>query len=338
MIKWLTYLTALIGLMGCSSHQDELHIFTWSDYIHPDIIEQFEKEANCRVVIDTFDSNESMYAKLKLGGISYDLIFPSNYFVQIMQKQGMLQPIPYHEIPNLKYIEPQYLSPEEYYVPFMLSLSGLAYRKDKVKDFNPSWGMFGREDLKGRMTMLNDIREAMGAALKYLGYSLNTIDKKQIEEAADLLIKWKNNLAKFENEQYKNGIASAEYLVVQGYNGDILQVMQENEEVDFAYPKEGSAISIDMIVIPKNAHHIELAKKFINFMCKPEIAAINIAHTLFLSPNTGAFELLDPILRNNPALFPSKEILEKSEMIEDLGKEGELYNRAWDRVKTQFAH
>ena len=327
------FLVSLI-LAGCSSSEQELYIFCWVDYIAPEVIEEFEKEYHCTVILDTFDSNESMYAKLKLSATPYDLIIPSSYFVQLMQNQGMLQPINLSAIPNIKFLDPLYRSESDYDIPFSISFTGIAYRKDKVSDFDSTWNIFARKDLKGRMTMLNDIREVFGAALRYLGYSINTTNETEINEAANLIISWKKNLAKFENEQYKNGIASAEYLVVQGYNGDILQVMQEHPQVAFVLPKEGTTFSSDNMVIPFNAENVQLAEQFINFLLEPKIAYQNMLHTQFTIPNTGAYEMLSPEMRQNPAIFPPASILDKIEKIKDIGPAIVLYNRAWDRIKA----
>jgi spermidine/putrescine transport system substrate-binding protein len=280
-----------------------------------------------------------MYAKLKLGASGYDIIFPSNYFMNIMNQQNMLDPLNTSSIPNLKNLDPAYLnkidrSLLQFGVPYMVSSAGIVYRQDKVKDVEPSWGVFGLPNYKGRMTMLNDVRETMGVALKFLGFSANTVEANQIDQAVQLLIDWKPNLAKFESEQYKAGIASAEYLIVNGYNGDALQVMKENKYVNFVYPKEGITFSMDFMVIPKEANQKKLAHAFINFLLEGEIAAENIEHSLFLSPNQTAYEHLSDELKNNSVLFMPKEVLEKAELIQYLGEEGALYNKAWDRVKA----
>lgn len=332
-------LIAGVFFSGCSSPESELHLYTWGDYIKPEIVERYEKEHNCRIIIDTYDSNEAMYAKLKVGASDYDLIFPSGYLVEIMQDQGMLLHIDRKEIPNTKYLDANYLKQsnpliEQYGVPYLMSLSGVAYRNDRLKIEDPSWGVFGKSEYKGRMTMLNDLRETIGSALRYLGYSINTHDETEVQDAVRLLIDWKKNLAKFESEQYKNGIANAEYLVVQGYNGDILQVMRENPNVSFYLPKEGSVIALDYAVIPKRARNPDAAKAFINYLLDPEIAAENIAFTLFLAPNTGAYKLLSESLRNNPILFPPAEIMEKSEVIRNLGENADIYYNAWDQIKA----
>ncbi len=332
-------LICLLAGSGCSKSKPELYVYIWSDYISSDVIKKFEKEYNCKVVVDTYDSNESMYAKLKLGAAGYDLLFPSNYILGIMHKEGMLQPINRELIPNAKYFDSKYqrfVNPgsEAYSLPYMMSYTGLIYRTDRIHDLKPSWGVFGRKDLRGRMTMLNDIRETLGAGLKYLGFSINTIDPNQITQARDVVVGWKKNLAKFESEQFKNGIASAEYLVCHGWNGDAMQLMQENDDVGFVVPEQGSVVSFDYMVIPHDARHVELAHKFMNFLYRPDNAAENMSFTYYVFPNVGAYPLLSEGLANHPILFPSQEILDRSEVILDLGPNITKYIKAWDYIKA----
>ncbi len=326
-------------LISCGPKKQELHVYSWADYIKPEIVEQFEKEHDCYVVIDTFESNESMYAKLRLGGGGYDIIVPSNYFLEIMQKADMLQPINKEALPNLRYLSPtiKKLVDKESMrvgVPYMMTPTGLAWRNDRVKDFDPSWSVFDSQSLKGRMTMLNDPREAIGAALKYNGFSVNTKNLDELERAKEQLITWKAQLAKFESEQYKNGIASGEYLVVQGYSGDILQVMAENDAVGFGLPKEGTTTSIDFLVIPKNAQKVSLAHEFINYLYTPEVACANMNFTCYLCPNTEGLKLINPNLKKLFKTFLDDETLQKIEIIHDLGTTSEAYNKVWDEVKA----
>jgi spermidine/putrescine transport system substrate-binding protein len=341
-MKVLYLALMLVGLLlsGCGSNEKELHVYSWGDYINPEVIKDFEKEYDCRVIVDTYDSNESMYAKLKAGASGYDIIFPSNYFLDLLEKQGMLQPIQIDQVPNLKNLDTaliQLIKAEvkTSSVPYMVTFTGLGYRQDRIHEMIDSWDAFGQVKWRGRMTMLNDFRETLGAGLKYLGYSVNTTNESEIEAAADQVIKWKKNLAKFESEQYKNGIATAEFLVVHGYCGDILQVMQEDAGVNFLYPKEGALIACDYLAIPKKAREIELAHHFIDYLYEPEVAARNMKWTLFLSPNKEAYAHLQPYLRNNPVLFPSNETLRQAELIQDIGEDVVKYYRAWDRVKSE---
>lgn len=336
MIKSLFSFLLLFFVSGCfSSNEKTLHIFTWSDFFDPELIEKFEEEFSCRVVTDTYDSNESLYAKLKLGQTGYDLIFPSGYYLDILYSQGLILPLDKDKIPNLAKLDPQYYKEATPLigVPFIVSFSGIAYRKDRLQSIDPSWTVFSRTDLKGRMTMLNDIRETLGAALKVLGYSINTKNPEEIEEAGDLLISWKPNLAKYESEQYKSGIANAEFLVVQGYSIDVMQIEEEDENVKFILPKEGGILSIDYIAMPNGAKNKDLGLAFMNFMLDPEHAAQNMEYIKALIPITEAYEKLGSQMRNSPILFPSIENLQKMEEIKDLGGDIVHYFKVWERVK-----
>jgi spermidine/putrescine transport system substrate-binding protein len=334
-------LAAVLGCAGCGggkTEQPALHLYTWSDYIKPELVSRFEAENRCRVVIDTFDSNEAMYAKLKAGASGYDVITPTSYMVSLMRGQGMLRPLDPALLPNRVHVDPEYLAiavdkAMEHSVPYMLTNTGIAYRRSKVRDFQPSWGMFDRADLKGRMVMLNDMRETIGAALKFLGYSLNSTDPGELEQAKQVVLRWKANLAKFENEQYKNGIASGEFLLVHGYSGDILQVQAEDGDIGFAMPREGGAISCDDLVIARSAPQPRLAHAFINFLHDPAVAAENTAFTQFLCPNRDSYPLLDAAIRSNPGIFLPAEVKAKCEVLNDLGERNALFVKVWDEIK-----
>ena len=329
----------VVWVMGCKKPAPELHVYTWADYIKPELVQRFEKENGCKVVIDTFDSNEAMYAKIKAGAGGYDIITPSSYMVDLMQRQGLLQDLDHKRLPNLANVDAAYLKLTQdgamkHSVPYMLTNTGLAYLQSKVEDFEPTWASLERPGLKGRVTMLNDMRETIGAALKFLGYSLNTRNERELEQARDVLIRWKKNLAKFENEQYKIGIANGEFLLVHGYSGDLLQAQSENEDVLFVVPREGTSIASDDLVIPKAAKEVGLAHAFINFLQDPAVAAENSNFITYVAPNKAAYPLLDESLRNNPAIFLPAEIQAKCEVIWDLGVDNAKYTKIWDEVKA----
>ncbi|OAI58123.1 hypothetical protein AYO49_01315 [Verrucomicrobiaceae bacterium SCGC AG-212-N21] len=318
---------------------DTLHIYTWADYISPDLVKRFEKEQGCKVVIDTFDANETMFAKLKAGATGYDLIFPTSYMVKVMNDQGMLQAIDHSQVPNAKNVDPEALAKVydkkmEHSVPYTLGYAVLAYRKDRVKNVEPSWAIFNRADLKKRMTIFDDMRETIGAALKHLGYSLNSRDERQLAEARDVVIGWKKNIAKFDNEGYKAGLDSGEFLVVQGYSGDLWQVAQENEKVEIVIPKEGVSIGCDEMVIPKSAPNAKLAHAMINFLLDAEVAAENMVEIGYLCPNTAALKQVDKEFLTNPAVTIPDDVKAKCEAIEDLGADLPKWTKVWDEVKA----
>ena len=337
---WTVACAVALGVAcGCAEKKPTLHIYTWSDYVKPELVQRFEAENGCQVVIDTFDSNESMYAKLKAGATGYDLLFPSSYMVKIMNDQGMLQKLDPARLPNRGNIDPAYLTmafdPEmEHSVPYTVTVTCLGHLGGKVEGFEPTWGMFDRADLKGRMTLLNDHRETIGAALKYLGHSLNTLDERELAEAKEVVLRWKKNIAKFENEQYKTGLASGEFLLTHGYSGDLMLVQSENEDIQISVPREGSALSFDDMVIPVGASQPELAHRFINFVLDPHVAAELTEFIYFLCPNEVSYQYLSPEIREDPILFPPPEVVEKLEMIRDLGEGNVLYTRLWDQIKA----
>jgi len=332
-------LAALTLCAGCRSGSPILHVYTLADYVKPELVRQFEQAHGCRVVIDTFDSNEAMYAKLKAGATGYDVITPSSYMAKIMREQGMLQTLDPAQLPNIRHVDRDYLriatDPDmRYSVPYMITLSGIAYLTSRVADFKPTWSMFDRADLKGRMTMLNDVRETLGAALKSLGFSLNTTSERELAAARDVVIRWKRNLAKFENEQYKTGLASGEFLLVHGYSGDILQVQADNEDIAFAVPEEGTSLACDDLVIPKDARQVALAHAYINFLHEPAVAAANTEFINYLCPNRSSYELLKEELKRNQTLFPPPEVRARCEVIADLGADNAKYTKVWDEIKA----
>ena len=271
-LKLAALATAVSALLwGCGPSKPVLNLYTWSDYIDENLVKEFEKQYNCKVVIDTFDSNEFMYAKLKAGGSGYDVIVPTSYMSKIMNDQKMLLKLDHSKLPNSKYIDKRYLDnlaidkKMEYCIPYMLGYTCIAYNKEKLGDIPQTWEVFSNEKNKGRMTMLNDYRETIGAGLMFNGYSINTRNEKELEKAKEQVLKWKKNLAKFDNEVYKAGIQSGEFLVVQGYSGDLFQVLDESPNLSFMIPKEGVMIACDDMVIPASADNPELAYKFINF-------------------------------------------------------------------------
>ncbi|GAB5560880.1 MAG: extracellular solute-binding protein [Synoicihabitans sp.] len=327
---------------SCAPKKPVLHIYIWSDYMADGLFEEFAAANDCEVVVDYYDSNEVLHAKLKGGATGYDLIFPSSYMIRLMAEDGLLQKLNHANIPNIKNLDPIFVGKVSidkkmvHSIPYMTGATGLAYRKDEVKDFEASWRIFEREDLAGRMTLLDDPREVLGAALKVLGHSLNTSDPVAIEEAADLVIKWKKNIAQFASEANKAGVASKEFYVVQAWGGDIQQIIDENEDPNlaFALPQEGFPMWEDTMAIPSSADNVELAEKFINFMHDPVIAARNIEFNSYLCPNWASYNHLSEEVLQNPIVIIPKDLLAKGEQIQDVGENLALYTAAWDRVKS----
>jgi spermidine/putrescine transport system substrate-binding protein len=315
-----------------------LHIFTWADYVSPQCIETFEAKHDCRVIIDTFDSNETLYAKLKAGATGYDVLFPTSYMIQIMNQEGLLIPLDHSKLPNIKNIDSTVLDKVmdktmQHSVPYTLAYAVIAYRKDKITSPKPTWSLFENPAAAQRMTLFDDMRESIGAALKSLGYSINTRSDTELAAAQAVLLRWKKNAAKFDNEGYKSGLDSGEFILVHGYSGDLFQVAQENEKVGILIPEEGVTMGCDEMVIPKTAPQKELAHAFINHLLDPDVAAENMQWMGYLCPNTAALKKVTPEFLQNPAVIIPEAIRSKSEVIQDLGPDLAKYTQVWDAVK-----
>lgn len=329
----------LLGLFaGCKS-KPTLHLYCWADYISPDLIRTFEKANNCRVVYDTFDSNEAMFAKLQAGATGYDIIFPSHYVVDSLVQNGKLAELDHSKLICLEHLDKEVLAvmPDKdckYSVPYTMSYTGIGYNKETVKDFKPSWTMFDRKDLQRRATLLDDKREVIGAALLTAGLDPNSTKPEDLQKAKEIIKGWAANVSKFENEQYKNGLASNEFHLVMGYSGDLMQIIEENPNLAFVIPEEGALMSCDVMVIPATAPNPELAYAFINFIHDPTNAAQNIEYTYYLSPNKDAYPMLPESIRKNPGIFIERRVFERSRFTVDQ-KEGEAeFNKLWEEIKA----
>lgn len=338
----LSATAALLVLTSCGNSKPVLNIYNWGDYLAEDVIKQFEKEYNCVIKMDEFDSNESMYAKLKAGAGGYDLIVPSAYAAKLMQKQDMLETLDHDKLPNvMKYYDNKYttlaLDPElSYTVPYFVSFTGIGYLESKVKDFKPSWKMFEREDLKGRTSLLNDQREVVGCALRALGYEdVNERDQKKIDEAVALAKVWKKQIAKFGVDDVTQSLASGEFLMIHTYSGNILQVSMENPDAKFVIPEEGSTVTFDCFAILKDAKEKDLAYKFIDFIYRPEVCAENMNEIQYVTPHKTAVTLVNEDLRNNPAFNIPQDQFDRCCPLQDLGDDNALYTKAWDKIRQE---
>ncbi|MDR2518385.1 MAG: extracellular solute-binding protein, partial [Spirochaetaceae bacterium] len=246
---------------------NRLFIYNWTYYTPKSVIEKFQQEYHVTVTYDEFPSNEDMYAKIKAGGTGYDIIFPSGDYVSIMAKQGMLERIDKARLSNLGHIDPVVLKRAvydpnmEYSVPYYWGASGVAVNTAKVPNFEQSWAIFSRPDLKGRMTMLDDMREVMGDALVSLGYSVNSTNPAEIAAARDLITaKWKPNLVKFDAEAFGKGYANGDFWVVQGYVEAVFAEIADNAQLKrdtvFFIPPEGGPAYIDSMCILKGARNL----------------------------------------------------------------------------------
>lgn len=316
----------------------KLYIYNWTYYTPDSVIEKFEKEYGVDVVYDSFASNEEMFAKLKAGGAGYDIVFPSGDYVSIMKKEGMLQAIDKSKLSNLGNVDPAVLAKAtfdpamDYSVPYYFGAAGIAVNKAKVPSYERSWSIFSRADLKGKMTMLDDMREVMGDALAHLGHSVNSTDPAHIEAARKLVDEtWKPNLIKFDAEAFGKGFAAGEFWVVQGYAEVVYSEISEaqRKDVDFFIPAEGGPSYIDSMCILKKARNVDLAHKFIDFIHRPEIYAEFVDTFGFPATVNAPARALKKVEPYYPA-----EALAPTELKDDLAESIELYNQAWQSIRV----
>ena len=331
-------------LFGCSNDKRTLSFYTWDDYIDPELVTEFENENNCKVILNVFDSNESMYSKLLFSTQGYDLILPSSYQIVMMKNNNMLEKLDYSLLPNVvtnfdnKYESLLLKDIIGYSVPYAFSMTSIAYRPKKIKTPLTSWTDIEKLKLSDGVCLFNDIREIFGATLKCLGYSVNSTNEVELKQALELAKKWKSVTVKFDNEAWKTGISSGEFNVVMAYNSDIFQIMNEETDkskIKFSIMKEGIVACFDEFVIVKDSQNKDLAYKFIDYMYRPDVAKRNMEYILAIMPNKEASQLLSEEMRNDKLIVPDSDTLSKCEIINSLDEEShKLYIKLWDELKA----
>lgn len=329
-------------LAGCGSKSsaEVLNIYNVGDYIDEDLIPQFEKETGIKVVYEKYDTNEIMYQKIKSGGSKYDLIFPSDYMIEKMIKEELLQKIDYNNIPNYKNIDEKFKNAsydpkDEYSVPYFWGTFGIMYNKTMVNDPIDSWDILWNEKYKQQILMLDSVRDTMGIALMKLGYSQNSTNEAELQKAKEELIKQRPLVLAYGNDDIKDRLLGGEAAMGIVYSGDAITLMDEDENLAYDIPKTGTNKWVDAMCIPYNAENKKEAEMFINFMLDAQNAKQNIDYINYSTPNKAALELLDEDVKNNPVAYPSDDIVNKSEFFIDLGEKIKLYDDLWLEVKSK---
>ncbi len=316
-----------------------LYVYNWGDYIDEDIIGEFEKEYDVRVVYDTFSTNEDMYVKVTSGGSNYDVLFPSDYMIKRMIEEDLLEKINLDNVPNYKHIDNAFMGWEhdpnnDYSVPYMWGTMGILYNKAMVNGPIDSWEDLWDEQYKKQILMVDSQRDAIGMALIMLGHSLNSTVPEELEAAKQKLIAQKPLVLAYVIDEAKDKMVAGEAALAFVWSGEAIYAMHENSDLDYVIPKEGSNIWFDGMVIPKTAQNKELAEKFINFMNETEIAAANAEYTGYSSPHLEALGLIDPWFVNNKAAYPDKDDLAGCEVFVHIGDMLKEYDRIWTEIKA----
>lgn len=343
----ITSLLAL-SLIGCGSssgngetaqkldYNNAVYIYSWAEYIPQEVFAEFEKETGIKVIEDIYSTNEEMFTKLKAGAVGYDIVVPSPDYAEIMMNENMLAEIDKSKISTYDNIDKRVLKKLEsfdkgnkYAVPYTMSATIIAVNTEKVQDYPRDYSIYDRKDLKGRMTLLDDMKEVLIAGLGMEGYPQDTDSEEGMKKAAERIIRWKNNIAKFDSESFGKNFSSEDFWVVQGYAENIYMELSEKqiEHTDFIVPQKGGAASIDSFVVLSSSKNKENAYKFIEFIHRPEIYALVADYLMLPSINVPAVEFME-----EEPLF-TLEDLDKAELLKDTTPTLELQNKYWEEIK-----
>lgn len=339
---WLVVLALTVATTSAAFAQSRevVNVYNWADYIDEEVIREFEREFGIRVNYDVFSNNEELHAKLIAGATGYDVIFPTDYMVEVLIEEGLLMPLDHDALPNLKHIDPRFLDApfdpgNEYSVPYLWGTAGIGVNTRWVKEPVDSWEILWDPKYRGRIAMLNDSREVFGAALKLMGESLNESDLEKLEEAKQLLLQQKPLVLTYDSDNTKNLLLSDEVWLAHGWSGDVLQAVEEDPDIVYVVPKEGTTLWMDNMAIPVGARNPENALKLINFLLRPEISARLSEYTRYPSPNLASHEYTDPEVLADEMIYPPDEVLARAEWMEDLGDAAPLLDRLWTELKAE---
>lgn len=343
-------LILLVGILSISAvsckkkPKNEVYVYNWTEYIPDEVIKQFETETGIKVIYTTYDSNEAMYAKIKLtGGADYDLAIPSTYYVQKMAKEGLIQEIDKTKLQNFSGLNPKFVNQvfdpnNKYSIPFMWGSTAIGVN---AKHIDPatitSWKDLWKPEFKGKVMLQNDLREVFHAALKALGYSGNTKNPKEIEEAYNYLTKLMPSVKLFNSDSPRTPFLNGEVSIGIMWGGEAFMAQMENKDIKYIYPKDGAAIWIDNVVVPSKAKNVDNAYKFIDFILRPDISAKISNYVGYSTPIKKELieQYLDDTAKNSRIIFPTDEDLTNSEVQIDVEEALPIYNKYWEKLKIE---
>lgn len=341
-------LLAAVTLCGCSSADKGVNgqviVYNWGEYIDPETIRMFEEESGIKVIYDEFETNESMYPKVESGAVAYDIACPSDYMISRMIQNGMLCELDYSKMPNVKKnIGAQYFDQSKgfdpdnkYAVPYCWGTVGILYNKTMVEEPITRWEQLWDEKYADNILMQDSVRDAFMVSEKVCGFSMNTLDPTELETAKNLLIEQKPLIQAYVVDQVRDKMIGGEAAIGVIYSGEAIYTQRENPDLVYVIPEEGTNVWIDSWVILKNAPNKENAEKFIDFMCREDIALMNFEYITYSTPNDAARELIEEEdIKNSEIAFPDLSQYDNLETYVYLGEEGDsLYNELWKEVKA----
>jgi spermidine/putrescine transport system substrate-binding protein len=333
---------------GGEAEQPVLNFYNWSEYVDPELYAIFEEETGIKVVEDNFTSNEDLLGKLQGGATGYDVIVPSDYMVATMIELDMLAPLDKSQLTTLEHLDPTWTDPPfdpglGHCMPYFWGTTGIGFNWNDWDEAPDSWAyVFDPElaaEFDGKISFLDDMRETIGAALIYLGYSINTTNEAELEEAKEVILAVKPYISSFDSDTYNDNMVAGQTSLAMGWSGDIFVAQVEDENIDYVIPVEGAAKWMDNLCITADAatdpDRLARAHQWIDFLNRPDIAAINTNFVWYASPNTSAEEFINPEILEYPAIYPSAETFAKLEWFENLGDDTELYSRVWTEISTE---
>jgi len=338
-------------LQACSDtaleHSNVLAFLNWQDYIDPGVLTQFESQQHMSVTYQTYSSNDELAKLLTLANAArrrgrmehtYDLIVPSDNFVRQFRSQNLLAPLDRSKLTNLNNLEPAYRAEafdpgNRYTVPWATGTTGIGYDTSVFPE-PPDWSVFGDAAHKGKMTVLDEERDAFLAALLALGEDPNTTDSATIDAAADRLIEWKRVISGFDSKTYLDDLAAGKLVAAEAYSSDLVEAKARNAKLGFVIPSQGGGRWVDSLATPVHAPHEGNAEIFINYYLRPEVSARVANFVKIDTGNAKATPLLDPAVRNDPIVFPPADVLARTTFTADLGDANALYDAAWKRVQS----
>jgi spermidine/putrescine-binding protein len=312
----------------------ELHIYNWADYIPEEMVPGFEREFGVKVTYDTYETNEEMLVNLRAGVKGYDVVVPTGWQVKAMTMLGLLRPLSREYLSNWDNLSPLFLRApanpgSRYAAPYLWGATGISYRRDKLNGPVESWGIFQDRRYAGRMTMLNERREVIGAMLRYRGHSLNSTDPVELAQAQRDAIGAKRNLKAYLSVQVQPYILSGDVWIAQFYNGGARRLWRLEPAIDFAIPREGCTIYCDFMCIPRSAPNPRAAHEFINYLLRPETGARLAEYAGYGTPNLAADKLL-----RDPVPYPTAEELRRLEYQVDLGSANASWDQVWQEIRN----
>ena len=343
----LLIIVSAVVLMGCQSSSNEngtVVVYNWGEYIDPEVLTIFEEETGIQVIYEEFETNETMYPKVEAGASLYDVICPSDYMIQKMIDNDLLQALNYDNLPNAKknigtqYFEmaDQFDPGNKYAIPYCWGTVGILYNKTMVNEPIDSWSSLWDPAYAGNILMQDSVRDAFMVSLKLNGFSMNTTEEAELEAATKSLIDQKELVQAYVVDQVRDKMIGGEAALGVIYSGEAIYTQRENPDLEYVIPKEGTNVWIDGWVIPKNAPNLENAEKFIDFLCRDDIALMNFEYITYSTPNVAAQTLIeDEEIKNSTIAFPDLSQYDNLETFSYLGEEAEtIYNEYWKEVKS----